>query len=302
MSFLLFIGGTLAGAVNFFSNFLNLPFGKPKELLNDGSSGEEPSNKTWWVVLIGYIIIGIAGAFLTYVINALIGLKGLELPANAKPNDIYYFVLLGYGIIFGYSTTRLLVSIMDAIIKKISNLDSQIKKLNMENPKEINNSKNLFVPQSSGMANAIIAECKSQFEANKDDCNKFAKAVSSKFDVTLTGQADDIVDQIQGAGWEKCDDSIDANAKAKNGLLVIGGLKAADTVPSDPLKPVTHGHVVVVVAGELDTTHKKYPHAYWGSIDKVYPEPGKDTINYAWNKASRDKVIYRARVVNFHKI
>ncbi len=52
-------------------------------------------------------------------------------------------------------------------------------------------------------AQKIIDECKLQFQiaANKKDCNKFVKAVSNNFGITLNGIADDIVDQIQGDGW-----------------------------------------------------------------------------------------------------
>ncbi|GAA0724721.1 hypothetical protein GCM10009105_37580 [Dokdonella soli] len=47
----------------------------------------------------------------------------------------------------------------------------------------------------------VTNACESVYEFNKDDCNKFAKAVAAQFSVPLTGNADAIVDQITGIGW-----------------------------------------------------------------------------------------------------
>lgn len=99
------------------------------------------------------------------------------------------------------------------------------------------------------------------------------KAVASEIGITITGQANDIVDQMNGTGWTLCKDGVDARQKAIDGNFVIGGLKAT-----------SNGHVVVVVPGPL--AHGKYPTAYWGSIGGVGKK--NTTINWSWNTTDRD--------------
>src|SRR5579862_9412267 len=123
-------------------------------------------------------------------------------------------------------------------------------------------------------AEKIVDACNNNFEANKGNCNKFVMAVASEFNITLSGLADDIVDQIQTGEWIKLNDGADAKNKADEGLFVIGGLKAADTIPT-----AAHGHVVVVLSGPL--VQDKYPTAMWGSLAGILPSPGKDTVNYS---------------------
>lgn len=134
-------------------------------------------------------------------------------------------------------------------------------------------------------AQRIIDTCESKYDANSDNCSGFVKAVSSAFSVVLNGQADDIVDQIQANGWIVLNDGVEAKDKADNGWLVVGGLKGADNVPAQ-----SHGHVVIVVSGPL--AHDLYPSAYWGKLGSVGKKD--QTINWAWNNVSRDKVIYAA--------
>jgi hypothetical protein len=141
----------------------------------------------------------------------------------------------------------------------------------------------------SDAANSIIARCEAVWDANKSDCNAFAKAVATGFNVTLNGQANDIVDQIQTeSGWTKLTDGVAAKSAADQGQLVIGGLKGSDMIPAE-----AHGHVVVVVSGVL--ANGKYPTAYWGKLNGVGRK--NTTINYAWKAGDRDKVVYAARVI-----
>ena len=69
---------------------------------------------------------------------------------------------------------------------------------------------------------------------------------------------------------------------------MIAGLKGADQARPDP-----HGHVVVVVTGPLDSTHGKYPTAYWGKLGDVGGRA--QTINWAWSAGDRDRVGYFAK-------
>lgn len=117
--FVLIIAGVIAGLVNYFYSYLSLPT-KPKVETKSLNSEEEEwgvPKRTWQLAITGYIIIGIAGALLTPLINEIVGLKGLSNDLN--PN---LPVLFGYGIVFGYSTNRILTSISDNILAKVEKL------------------------------------------------------------------------------------------------------------------------------------------------------------------------------------
>lgn len=137
-------------------------------------------------------------------------------------------------------------------------------------------------------ASEIIAACESVWDANKSDCSGFVKAVCEQFQVAMTGQADNIIDQIQSAGWTSLSDGVAAKRAADQGQLVICGLRGASLTP-----PNSHGHVAVVVSGAL--AHGKYPTAYWGQLGGVGRK--KETLNYAFKKVDRDKVIYAGKTV-----
>lgn len=130
----------------------------------------------------------------------------------------------------------------------------------------------------------VIVACEEYWPANKGDCNKFAKAVAKDFGITLTGNANAIVDHVRKK-WRKLADGKAAKRAADDGELVIAGLKGSEQSP-----PAEHGHVCIVVAGGLD--HGKYPTGYWGRLGGV-GERNK-TLNYAWKAVDRDKVIYAA--------
>jgi hypothetical protein len=134
------------------------------------------------------------------------------------------------------------------------------------------------------MPDQVRDACEANFAAHENDCSGFAKAVAAELDVPLEGLANDIVDTITGGnGWELLQDGVVAAQAAEAGKFVIGGLNGADQA-----HPSAHGHVVVVVGGEL--AHGKYPSAYWGRLGGG----GKadTTVNFAWNTADRDKVFY----------
>ncbi len=271
----LLLSGALAGGVNFFVTYLNLPF-----KTQDSSLAEEdwPKPKSLLLAILGYLVVGVAGAFLTPLLNALIGLKGYY-------PDKDFVVAFGYGIVFGYSTTKLLLSILDSLIKKISKVEAKITELE----KTQSASGVQASPLIGNRSQELIYECETQFESYKDDCSGFAKVVSSKFGASITGNADNIVDQIQGPGWTKFEkDGVKAKLKADAGWLVIGGLKSGDHNPAR-----SNGHVAIIVKGGLD--HNKYPTGYWGSSGGV-AEKNK-TVNYAWNTSDRDNVIYCGREI-----
>jgi hypothetical protein len=123
----------------------------------------------------------------------------------------------------------------------------------------------------------IKIACDKHWKAHKADCSGFVKAVAGELGFTVTGQANDIVDQMATLPWKPLASGKDAKAQADLGYLVLGGLKAT-----------SNGHVVVVVSGPLN--RDKYPTAYWGKLGGE----GKKatTINWSWNATDRDKVSY----------
>ncbi|MVN22448.1 hypothetical protein GO621_12990 [Mucilaginibacter sp. HMF7410] len=127
--------------------------------------------------------------------------------------------------------------------------------------------------------------CEACFNANSNNCSGFAKAVAAAFKVILTGQADDIVNQIQSPVWTQLTGGIEAKDKADHGFLVIAGLKGNEHIPAQ-----SHGHVAVVVSGPLDAVHHQYPMGYWGQLGGVGQKD--QPLTHSWNQESRDKVIY----------
>lgn len=135
--------------------------------------------------------------------------------------------------------------------------------------------------QCSVLAEKIVAACERHWDEHQGNCSGFVKAVASDLGVSLTGQANDIIDQINENGWA-IDSGQEARDWAEAGYLVVAGLKAQP-----------NGHVVVVVPGPL--AQGKYPTAYWGRLGGSGKK--KTTINWSWNATDRDKVIYRGTLI-----
>jgi hypothetical protein len=146
------------------------------------------------------------------------------------------------------------------------------------------------VPQAppSSKGQPIIDRCEAAFDANKNDCSAFVRAVVAASGITLTGQADNIVDQVTGTGWVQLTDGVQAASMADAGMLVIAGLKSSEHTP-----PRNNGHVAIVVSGPL--ANGKYPTGYWGSSGGASAK--NQTLNYSWNPADRDHVHYAAHSV-----
>lgn len=137
-------------------------------------------------------------------------------------------------------------------------------------------------------AKRIIDACEDEWPANKSDCSGFVKDVSAAFGIVLSGQANEIVDQLTGPGWTEVPNGELAKQAADDGKLVIGGLKG-----SDQRTPSSHGHVVVVVSGPL--AKDRYPTAYWGTLGGTGARA--KTTNWAWKAGDRDKTRFAARSI-----
>ena len=125
----------------------------------------------------------------------------------------------------------------------------------------------------------IIASCEAEWDAWKADCSGFVKAVAKQIGIQLTGQANQIIDYLDSAAnWENLEtDASLATARACQGYLVVGGLKA-----------LPHGHVVVIV----ESASQKFPLAYWGRLGMVGRK--NTSINWSWNRTDLPKVRYFA--------
>ncbi len=121
MLFVLVTAGIVAGLVNYFYVYLTLPVEKkkPEHALAEVDIPDwELPRLSFWLVLCGYIIIALAGAFLTPLVNAILHLAGLS-PALDLATSNEKWVLLGYGIVFGFSANRMLSSIAEGVLARI---------------------------------------------------------------------------------------------------------------------------------------------------------------------------------------
>lgn len=132
----------------------------------------------------------------------------------------------------------------------------------------------------------VRAACEAEWEGHKSDCSGFVRAVAARLGAEVVGNADAITTALSaGAPWSTLQDGPAAAAAARQGRIVVAGLRGADQVTPD-----ANGHVVIVVDGKLN--REKYPHAYWGKLNGV---GAKDqTINFAWKETDRDHVVYAA--------
>ena len=104
------------------------------------------------------------------------------------------------------------------------------------------------------------------------------KAVAGDLGVTLTGQANAIIDRMGQPRWLALGtDPVRAVQYAGQGYLVVAGLKA-----------MPNGHLVVIMPGAA----QPYPSGYWGRLHGVGRKNA--TINWAWNHADLLKVGYFA--------
>ena len=128
-------------------------------------------------------------------------------------------------------------------------------------------------------ADQIISFCESEWDAWKSDCSGFVKAVAKDIGVSLTGQANSIIDFLDSSAmWENLGaDSQKAIKYASQGYFVIGGLNSTP-----------NGHVVVVVK----SPPQNYPVAYWGRLGGTGRKNA--TINWSWSHADLPNVHFYA--------
>jgi hypothetical protein len=136
----------------------------------------------------------------------------------------------------------------------------------------------------SVQAQRVIACCETHWQAHKSDCSGFVKAVANDLTIALSGNADDITDYLRGLPNQTTDGAA-ASSWSEHDKLVIACLKGSEHTP-----PRLHGHVVIVVPGEL--AHGKYPVAYWGTLGGEGKK--RKPLNWAWNHNDRDRILFAA--------
>jgi len=120
--------------------------------------------------------------------------------------------------------------------------------------------------------------CEKHWDKWKADCSGFLRAVAADCGITLTGQANDIIDAMGKTPWLPFgNDASKAVQYASMQYLVVAGLKESP-----------NGHVVVIMPGSATP----YPSAYWGKLHGVGRKNG--TINWAWKHVDLPKVQYFA--------
>ena len=149
-SIILTLAGIIAGLIQYFVDFKGLPLFQP---LNANLTQVEDTTgtgklykfiKDHWQ-LFGYLVIGIAGSFLTPLLNELTNnrLPGLDsikeyakcislqkdgVPSCSTPSFWYYLILFGYGIIFGYTSVRVIRNIGSLILGNVSLKQDELQK------------------------------------------------------------------------------------------------------------------------------------------------------------------------------
>jgi len=122
----------------------------------------------------------------------------------------------------------------------------------------------------------IIDTAEAKFEDNKDDCNKFLKAVADKLNVDLPigEDANGLFDHMERSPqWKplgKGAPGMDlALHYALNGSFVVAAMKEKGD-----------GHVAVIVGEDIDGT----PTAYWGQLGGAGQKRGRLSASWARKK------------------
>lgn len=201
----LIIAGIIAGLIQYFVDYKGLPlYETSKSNAFDGD--EKPSNwsvfynwvKNHWQFF-GYLTIGIAGASLTPLINEMIsgGLSGLDkfkkfaecifnriegVSKCNEPDNWYYLILFGYGIVFGYSCIRIIRSIGFLIIGNVSLKQEEQKQKLEEAQKQIDDLKAKVTTLPVQQPKPAAFEFAPQFENNNKISIDYFNEVQNEVD------------------------------------------------------------------------------------------------------------------------
>jgi hypothetical protein len=136
--------------------------------------------------------------------------------------------------------------------------------------------------------NVVVDAARRHFSAYQRNCSGFVRAVASELGVPagLEGNANSQIDAMR-AGWENVTRD-EAVSRAARGDFVVAGLRSNEHVVARP-----HGHVVVVVPGEL--YRDVYPRVWSGSQRGTAGQSqGDRSVGQIWRVDDRDRVQYFA--------
>ncbi len=181
----LLVAGVLAGLVQYFVDFKKLA---TPEVQASDLTEEEQIN--WWKKFFkehwqipAYIIIGIAGAALVPMFNAIVTLNGLEnfeeyinCEKNCAIHKWSFLVLLGYGIVLGYSAVRLLKNVATMLLGRMTTQQSQQQSSMLSVSSRMDE---LQRQVSSSMYNMATQMPTSQNALNYDDDNEAQKIIAA---------------------------------------------------------------------------------------------------------------------------
>jgi hypothetical protein len=123
--------------------------------------------------LFAYVLIGIAGAFLVPLINELTnnGLRGIDRNKTQVHNFSVWdlLVLLGYGIVFGYSAVRVIRNIGALLLGNITKQQQDLQKKLEEAQKQIDELKAKLPGQSIDNVDLESIETSQQLNENFGD-------------------------------------------------------------------------------------------------------------------------------------
>ena len=147
--------------------------------------------------------------------------------------------------------------------------------------------------EKSAKRGKVIAACTRHWQENKGDCSAFVKAVAHDLGLDVTGQANDIYDQIAKSPWIRIgigeSAATVAGVTAGEGNLVIAATK---------FQP--NGHVAIVV--DYSNAFESYKPverekavAFWGSLRSVGQEYTR--ITRSWAAANLKDVLYAYRPI-----
>lgn len=137
---------------------------------------------------------------------------------------------------------------------------------------------------SSG--NAVLDAARLHFEAYANNCSGFVRAVAGTLGVGagMSGNADSQIDHMRSS-WQTLSRE-EAIERAAQGAFVVAGLRS-----DEHASPRTHGHVAVVVPGEL--YRGTYPRVWSGSLGGIAGRSeGDRSVGQIWRVDDRDRVQY----------
>jgi len=139
----------------------------------------------------------------------------------------------------------------------------------------------------------VIAACTRHWPDNKGDCSAFVKAVAHELTLDLTGQANDIYDQISKSPWTKI--GIGGNAATIAGVTAGEGNLVIAAKKDQP-----NGHVAVVVdyRNAFDSykpVDRDKAVAFWGNLGSVGQEYMR--ITKSWTASELNEVLYAYRPI-----